>query len=109
MLHALPFVKEVLVELQLRNQRRHRRCFATNEQLHVAELLVGDAENAHLAKLGQVRFYALDVHLGILATRTMPHVDGELELRESIGQQPFAEERVGLAVALGLRWQVEQH
>ena len=45
------------------------------ENFHTAELLVGDTQDSHLAKLGQMQFYALDVYVGIFATGAVPDVD----------------------------------
>lgn len=45
------------------------------ENLYVAKLLVGDADYSHMAKLGEERFYALNVNLGIMCACAVTYVD----------------------------------
>ena len=81
--------------------------FLSVKDFEVTKLLVGNAEYAYLSKFGEERFYALDVHLGILHAGAMADVGGELKHSEPISLQFLAKLRVGLAVALGLGRQVK--
>ena len=79
------------------------------KNLHLAELLVGDAQNANFAMLGQKRFHALDVHIGILATRTMPDVSRKLEHGETVAHDALAKLGCRFPLLLGLGRQVVKH
>ena len=79
------------------------------KQLYVAELLVGDAHDAYLAKLWQYGFYSLFMNFRILHAGTMTDIDGKLKHGEAILYQTLAEQRVFTDVFLRLCWQVEQY
>ena len=74
------------------------------KKFDVAKLLVGDAHNANLAKLGQDGFHALAMYLGVFHTSAMAYVDGELEHGEAILNETLSELGVLLDVLLCLCW-----
>ena len=96
-------------QLQLLAWRVNRLGLAVAENLHVAKLLVGDAQDAHLAIFRHERLHALDVDFGVFTAWTMPQVDGKLEHRKAVGHNALAEVGSGLAFLLRVRRQVEKH
>ncbi len=62
-------------QLQLDIFRRGLAFLFLRKQFHSSELFVRHGQNADLAERRKKRFHPLDMHLGILRTRTMPHVD----------------------------------
>ena len=96
-------------QLQLLAWRVDRFRLAIAENLHVAKLLVGDAQNTDVAKLGHERLYPLDMHFGILIAWAMSQINRKLEHREAVGHDALAEVGVGLALLLRLRRQIEKH
>lgn len=79
------------------------------KNLDFPELFVRDAYNADVTRLRQKRLYPLDMHVRVLATGTMTHVDGELEHREPVFQYLLPEVGVGFALLLRLGRQIEKH
>ncbi len=96
-------------QLQLLARRVHRLRLAVAENLHVAKLLVGDAQYPDVAKFRHERLHPLDVHLGVFLAWAMPQVDGKLEHGEAVCHDALAEIGVGLALLLRLRRQIEKH
>ncbi len=62
-------------QLQLDIFRRGLAFLFLRKQFHSSELFVRHGQNADLAERRKKLFHPLDMHLGILRTRTMPHVD----------------------------------
>ena len=96
-------------QFQLLAGRVHRLRLAVAENLHFAELFVGDAQNTHLTILGHERLHSLDVDFCVLAARAMPQIDGKLEHRETVGHDALAEVGGCFAFFLRLRRQIEKH
>lgn len=76
-------------------------------QLHIAKLLVGNTQNAHIAPWGQMRLDAFDVHLGIFAAGAVAYVYGELEHDKAILEHFLSKRGIDLPVLFGFGWQVE--
>lgn len=85
----------LLLSEQLKLLRRFGRVGPSGsiKDLHAAELLVGDGEDAHMSFLGQQLFNPPDVHIGILPARTVPQVDGKLEHGKAVAHDILAEPR----------------
>lgn len=98
----------ILEELQLLAWRIGLDMFFADKQLYFGELLVGDGQATYLSELWQGCFDAFEVYGGILAAGTVAHVDGELEHREAVAQQMFAEVGSGLPFAFGVGGEVEE-
>lgn len=96
-------------QLQLLARRVNGFRLAVAENLHVAKLLVGDAQYPDVAKLRHERLHPLDVDLGVFLAWAMPQVDGKLEHGEPVRHDALAEIGVGLAFLLRLRRQIEKH
>ena len=93
---------------QLLHRRIERlRLFAV-KKFHLPELLVGDAENAHLSQGRQIVFDAFDVYVGVFHTRTMAHVDGKLKHGETIGHKALAEIGIRFAFFFGFGRQIKK-
>lgn len=50
-------------------------CFGALEYTNVRKLAVSKLDNAYFASIGYLRDDAVNVHLHVLARRTMTHVD----------------------------------
>ena len=75
-----PFLKQ----FELLARRIGLLWLATEKQLYVAKLLVGDAQNADLAKFGKHGFHTPAVYFSILHAGTVTDVDGELKHGEAV-------------------------
>lgn len=89
--------------------RRQLGRFGAVKQFHLAELLVGNAQNADAALIGQNLFHPADMHIRILAAHAMPDVQAELEHGETIVQDLLPEFRIALAVGRRFGGQVEHY
>lgn len=98
-----------LEQFQLLSRRRDTLLLLAAKQLNGGELLVGHAKDADIAIVGKNRFDSLNMHLGILLTGTMAHVDGELKHREAVTLQILAKVSIGLAISFRLGRQIEKH
>ena len=58
-------------QLQLLARRVHRLRLAVAKNLHFTKLLVGNTQNADVAKLGHEGLHPLDMHFGVFIARTM--------------------------------------
>ena len=96
-------------QLQLLARCVHRLRLAVTENLHVAKLFVGNAQDPDVAKLGHERLYPLDMHFCVLITRTVPQINGKLEHGESVSHDALAKSGVCLTLFLRLRRQIEKH
>ena len=72
------------------------------ENLYLPELFVRDAHDPYVTRLRQKRLHPLDMHVRVLATGAMTHIDGKLEHRETVFQDFFPEIGVGFAFLLRL-------
>lgn len=79
------------------------------ENLNITKLLVGYAENAHIAKFGQKRLYAFNVYRGILHAGAMTHIDRKLKHGEPVAAQVLTKKRIGFFVFLGVGRKVEKY
>ena len=79
------------------------------EQEHVGELLVRNAHDANLSIFRQGALHPPYMHVGILRTRAMAQVNGELKHRETILQQLLAELGCRLTLLLRIGRQIEKH
>ena len=96
-------------QLQLLARRVHRLRLAVTENLHFAKLLVGNTQNADVAKLGHERLHPLDMYLGVFIAWTMPQINRKLKHRETVGHDALAKSGVCLALFLRLRRQIKKH
>ena len=71
--------------------------------------VVGYAQNAYLAELGQNTLHPLYMDIGILRARAVAQINRELKHCETIGHQPLAEIGVYLLLLLGFGRQIEQN
>lgn len=98
-----------LKKFQLLARLRHLLLLATMVNFYFPELLIRDAHNPYVAILRQKRLHALDVYIRVLATSTMPHIDGELEHCKAVFQNLFPKICVGLTLPFRLGRQIEKH
>ena len=96
-------------QLQLLNRCVGCLRLAIGENLHLAKLLVGDAQYPNITKLSHKRLHPPDMHISIFATRTVPKIDGKLKHGKPVGHDAFAEQRIRFSFLLCIRWQVEKH
>lgn len=76
-------------------------------QLHIAKLLVGNAQYAHVALRGEMPLHPFYVHLGILAAGAVAYVYGELEHDKAVLEHFLSKRGIDLPVLFGFGWQVE--
>lgn len=105
----LYFADRTSEKFQLLARLFHFGLLPAMKNLDFPELFVRDAYNADVTRLRQKRLYPLDMHVRVLATGTMTHVDGELEHREPVFQYLLPEVGVGFALLLRLDRQIEKH
>ena len=79
------------------------------ENLYLPELFVRDAHDPYVTRLRQKRLHPLDMHVRVLATGAMTHVDRKLEHRETVFQDFLPEIGVGFALLLRLGRQIKKH
>src|SRR5690606_14932722 len=92
----------------LRHRRQSGGGFAA-EIFHHAELLVRNSQNADMAFLRKLLFYALDMYICIFPAAAMSYVNRELELPEPVLQNVFTEFRVNLPFFFGFGRQVKKY
>ena len=62
--------------------------------LYIAKLLVGYAEDAHIAKFRKERLYTLYVNCGILHAGAMAYIDRKLKHGEPVAAQVLTKKRI---------------
>ena len=81
--------------------------FITIKQFDAAKLFVGNAQNANLSIIRKKGSDPLHMDIGVLTTRTVTHVNGELKHRESISLQILTKINVCLLVLFRFSRQIE--
>ncbi len=74
---------------------------------NIAELLIGDTDNAHRAFIRHIFSDALFVNVSVFKAGAMAHIHRVLVHREAVGKQKFPKGCVCLFLCGRLGWQIE--
>ena len=79
------------------------------EDLHLAELFVGNTKYPDVAQLRHKRLHSLDMDFGIFSTWAMAKIDRELKHGKAIGHDAFPKQGVSFSFFLRIRRQIEKN
>lgn len=102
-------IHKSLKKFQLLSWCIGRKFFLVVEQFYFAELFVRDGYHSYMPKFRKHGFDPLQMHIGILTTGTMPHINGELKHGKSIAQQFLSELSRLVPFFFCVGWQVEEN